>query len=134
MVCLCIWQLFWTLVISWFLTFANANMHCTFFSPNLHVPFTPRYIFYFFFMIGFNFIGLFNLSLQDFCTLFQLHFLNVSVSLASLSYFNISKLCVCLLFQFQFQFLHHLFGFLGSLVPLTFNLPLFFVSMFQYHS
>ena len=39
-----------------------------FFSPNLHAPCTPRYRFYFFFMIEFNFIGLFNLSLLDFCT------------------------------------------------------------------
>ena len=39
-----------------------------FFSPNLHAPYTPRYRFYFFFMIEFNFIGLFNLSLLDFCT------------------------------------------------------------------
>ena len=30
--------------------------------------------------------------------------------------------------------LHHLFGLLESLVSLTFNLPLFFVSMFQYQS
>ena len=27
MVCLCIWWLSWTFVISWFLTFTNANMH-----------------------------------------------------------------------------------------------------------
>ena len=39
-----------------------------FFPPNLHAPCTPRYRFYFFFMIEFNFIGLFNLSLLDFCT------------------------------------------------------------------
>ena len=34
----------------------------------------------------------------------------------------------------QHGLLHHLFGFVESLVSLTFNLPLFFVSMFQYHS
>ena len=87
----------------------------------------------------------------------------VSITLTSLSYFNISKLCVfafCfnfyLFFVFHFEFyvvvnvlfgitafghlitqyglLHHLFGLFESLVPLTFNLPLFFLSMFQYHS
>ena len=34
----------------------------------------------------------------------------------------------------QCGLLHHLFGLLESLVSLTFNLPLFFVSMFQYQS
>lgn len=69
-------------------------------------------------------------------------------------------MCVCILFQFLFIFyfdfyvvvnvlfgmtayghpitqcelLHHLFGLLESLVSLTFNLPLFFVSMFQNQS
>ena len=138
-------------------------MHCTFFSPNLHAPFTPSYRFDFFFVIGFNFIGLFNLSLLDFGTLFQLHFMNVLVTLASLSHFNISKLCVfafcfnfylffILSFDFyvvdnvivgmianghlitQYGLLHHLFGLLESLVSQTFNLPLIFVSMFQYQS
>ena len=157
MVRLCIWQLFWTLVISWFLTSANANMHnFTFFSPNLHAPCTPRYRFYFFFMIGFNFIGLFNLSLLNFCTcLFQLHFVIVSVTLAPLSYFNISKLCVfafcfnfylffILSFEFyvvinvlvgmtvyghfitQYGLLHHLFSLLESLVSLTLQSPSIF--------
>ena len=44
-----------------------AQLH-VFFSPNLHAPCTPRFRFYFFFVIGFNFVGLFNLSLLDFCT------------------------------------------------------------------
>ena len=65
-------------------------------------PCTPRYRFYLFLVIGFNFIGLFNLSLLDFCMCyFLLHFVIVSVTLASLSYFNISKLCV---FAFCFNF------------------------------
>ena len=34
----------------------------------------------------------------------------------------------------QYGLPHHLFGLLESLVSLTFNLPLFFISMFQYHS
>ena len=34
----------------------------------------------------------------------------------------------------QYGLLHHLFGLLESLVSFTFNLPLFFVSMFQYRS
>ena len=34
----------------------------------------------------------------------------------------------------QCGLLHHLFGLLESLVSLTFNLPLFFISMFQYQS
>ena len=34
----------------------------------------------------------------------------------------------------QYGLLHHLFGLVESLVSLTFNLPLFFISMFQYHS
>ena len=62
-----------------------AQLH-VFFSPNLHAPCTPRFRFYFFFVIGFNFVGLFNLSLLDFCTcyfsftswlcqLLQLHYL-----------------------------------------------------------
>ena len=72
---------------------------------------------------------------------------------------HIQIMCVCILFQFlffNFEFyvvvnvlfgmtayghlitqcglLHHLFGLLESLVSLTFNLPLIFVSMFQYQS
>ena len=39
-----------------------------FFSPNLHAPCIPMYRFYFFFVIEFNFKGLINLSLLDFCT------------------------------------------------------------------
>ncbi|KAF3960325.1 hypothetical protein CMV_014954 [Castanea mollissima] len=31
-------------------------MHCSFFSANLHAPFTPRFRFYIFFVIGFNFV------------------------------------------------------------------------------
>ena len=34
----------------------------------------------------------------------------------------------------RYGLLHHLFGLLESLVSLTFNLPLFFLSMFRYHS
>ena len=34
----------------------------------------------------------------------------------------------------QYGLLHHLFGLLESLVSLTFNLPLFFISMFHYRS
>ena len=71
-----------------------------FFPPNLHAPCTPRYRFCFCFVIGFNFIGLFSLSLLDFCTCYFCFTLWLSVSLASLSYFNISKSCVCSLFQF----------------------------------
>ena len=89
----------------------------------------------------------------------------VSITLTSLSYFNISELCVCFLFQFLFLFIFYFsfwvvcgsqchswndsvldilllslgfyiisLVFLKSLVSLIFNLPLFFVSMFQYHS
>ena len=43
-----------------------AQLHF-FFSPNLHAPSTPRFRFYFFVVVGFNFLGLFNLSLLDFC-------------------------------------------------------------------
>ena len=87
----------------------------------------------------------------------------MSVTLASFSYFNISKLCVfafcfnfylffILSFEFyvvvnvlfgitayghlitQYGLLHHLFGLLESLVSLTFNLPVFFIFMFQYQT
>ena len=56
--------------ISWFLfSQMHANMHnLTLIPANVHAPCTPRYKFYIFFLIGFNFIGLFNLSLLDFCT------------------------------------------------------------------
>ena len=98
MVCLCIWSVFWTLVISWFLTFANANMHnfTFFFSPNLHAPCTPRYVFCFFFVIGFNFIGLFDLSLLYFAHVILLHF--VSVSYFSFIVFFQHIQIMCLLF------------------------------------
>ena len=162
MVCLCNWQLFWTLFISWFLTFANANMHnFTFFPPKLHAPCTKVQILLLFRdwiqlygFVQFKFVGFLHM-------LFQLHFMIVLVTLASFSYFNISKLCVfafCfnfyLFFVFHFEFyvvvnvlfgitvyghliaqhglLHHLFGLLESLVSLTFSLPLIFLSMFQY--
>ena len=36
--------------------------------------------------------------------IFQVHYVIVSVNLASLCYFNISKLGVCFLFQFLFLF------------------------------
>ena len=114
-----------------------AQLHI--FSPNLHAPCTPRYIFYFFFMIGFNFIGLFNLSLLDFCTcyfsftsfmclLLQLHCLiSTYPNYVCLLFVSIS----IYLFFFHFEFyvvvnvlfgiiahghLHHLFGLLESLV------------------
>ena len=38
------------------------------FPLNLHAPYNPRYGFYFFYLIGFYFIGFFNLSKLDFCT------------------------------------------------------------------
>ena len=75
-----------------------------FFPPNLHAPCTPRYRFCICFVIGFNFIGLFNLSLLDFCTCYFCFTSWWSVTLASLSYFNISNSCVCSLFQFLFIF------------------------------
>ena len=164
MVCLCIWQVFWTLVISWFLTFANANMHnfTFFFSPNLHAPCAPRYVFCFFFVIGFNFIRLFDLSLLYFCTCYFASFRQcqlLQLHCLFSTYPNyVFALCFnfYLYFIFHFEFyvvvnvivgmksyghlitqyglLHHLFGLLESLVSLTFNLPLFFISMFQYRS
>ena len=76
----------------------------TLFSPNLHAPCTARYTFCFFFVIGFNFIRLFNLSLLDLCTCYFCFTSWLSVTLASFSFFNISKLCVCSLFQFLFIF------------------------------
>ena len=46
--------------------------------------------------------------------LFWLDFMIVSVTLASLSYFNISKLCVCFLFQFLFIFYFEFWVLCGS--------------------
>ena len=48
-----------------FKIFGHMTSH--FFPPNLHAPCIPRYRFYFVFMIGFNFLGLFNLCFLDFC-------------------------------------------------------------------
>ena len=130
-----------------------------FFSPNLHAPCTPSFRFYFFFVIGFNFIGLFNLSLLDFCTCYfsftscmYLHclistypnyvcLLFVSISIYFFVFHFEFYVVVNVLFGItaygnlitQYGLLHHLFGLLESLVSLTFNLPLFFLSMFQYH-
>ena len=72
-----------------------AQLHF-FFSPNLHAPCTPRYVFCFFFVIGFNFIGLFDLSLLYFCTCILLHF--VSVSYFSFIVFFQHIQIMCLLF------------------------------------
>ena len=134
-----------------------AQLHI-FFSKSaftLHSDFTSfAWLDLIFRFVQFKFIGFLQV-------LFQLHFVIVSVTLASLSYFNISKSCVCFLFQFLFLFFHfelyvvvnvivgmtafgHLITqsgfyiisliFLKSLVSLIFNLHLLFVSMFQYHS
>ena len=68
-------KLFWTLAASMMVyikslsfDFKNANMHnFKLFPLNLHAGCTPSYEFYFFCLIGFNFICFFNLCISYFC-------------------------------------------------------------------